>query len=68
MAIAENQERLPTSEEKLAGILRAHRPLGFEDTVGPPPEPGDAEDLESFLAFLAEQRREPGRYPGDQDS
>jgi hypothetical protein len=67
MAMSQNEERLPTGEEKLAEILRTYRPLRLEDTMGPPPEPGDGDDLEDFLAFLEEQRRQPGRYPGGEE-
>lgn len=57
-------EQKPTRsrEERIAAILRKHRPLRFEEMLGPEPEPGDAEDLEAFLAFLA-SRREPVHVP-----
>jgi hypothetical protein len=67
MAVTERTELLPTADEKLGKILQIHRPLRFEETVGPQPGPGDAEDLEHFLAFLQEQRRGMARFPGDEE-
>lgn len=60
MAKYERPERLPTAGEKLAEILRTHRPLRYEDTMGPPPEPGDTEDLEAFRGTLETQHQRPG--------
>jgi hypothetical protein len=61
MAITD-QTRTRAREERIAAILRTHRPLTFEEMLGPEPEPGDSEDLQAFLDFL-HSRHEPVRVP-----
>jgi hypothetical protein len=66
MAIIERREA-PSRDELLADIRRHGRGRCFEEMLGPAPAPGDAEELQEFLAFLEEQRRQSARYPGDRE-
>jgi len=49
---------VPSSAELLEEIRRKGRKRMFEEMLGPEPCRGDAAELEVFLSFLEEQRRE----------
>lgn len=65
MAITQ-QKPVRSREQRIADILRTHKPRTFEELLGPKPEPEDAEDLEAFLEYL-HSRREPVRVPGESE-
>lgn len=52
-------------ERAVARVRKVGKPVrSVEELYGPGPGPDDPEDLEAFLAFLADQRQ-PVRMPGE---